>query len=332
MRAVLCRSFGPVENLVIEDVPAPSCGADQALIEVRAIGVNFPDGLLVQGKYQAAPAFPFSPGSEIAGFVRAVGANVSTLAVGDKAIAFTGSGGYAEQVAVDAARVFKAPDGMDWDVAGGFLITYATAYHALKDQARMRSGETLLVLGAAGGVGLAAVELGAAMGARVIAAASSDDKLALARRHGATDAINYATDDLRARLKELSKGGGVDVVFDPVGGALSEAAIRSLAWGGRHLVIGFASGDIPKIPLNLLLLKEASSSGVFWGSWAKANPEANAANTRELFALFSAGKLRPHVSAVFPLERAVDAINHVLSRKAHGKIILRPDPQESSHG
>ncbi|MBN9062476.1 MAG: NADPH:quinone oxidoreductase [Rhizobiales bacterium 65-9] len=330
MKAVLCRSFGPVEQLSVEDAPTPLCGADQVLIDVRAIGVNFPDGLLVQGKYQAAPAFPFSPGSEVAGVVRLVGANVRAFAAGDRVIAFTGNGGYAERVAVDAARAFKAPEAMAWKVAGGFLITYATAYHALKDQARLRSGETLLVLGAGGGVGLAAVELGAAMGARVVAAASSGDKLALARGAGAQDLIDYSKTDLRAALKETLQGRGVDVVFDPVGGALSEASIRSLAWGGRHLAVGFASGEIPKIPLNLFLLKEASSSGVFWGAWAKAHPAANAANTQDLFDLFSAGKIKPHVSATFPLDRAADAINHVLSRKAHGKVVILPDNRDGA--
>jgi len=322
MKAVLAKAFGPLEQLVLEDVPSKNAGPGEVAIAVRACGVNFFDALIVQGKYQSRPPLPFSPGGEVAGMIRGVGAGVSGLAEGARVLAFTGHGGYAEEVAVDAASVVALPEQMDFVTAAGFPITYATSYHALKDRGQLRSGETLLVLGAAGGVGLAAVEIGKIMGARVIACASSDEKLALAREHGADALINYATSDLRERIREVTAGRGVDVVYDPVGGGYAEPALRSLAAGGRYLVIGFASGEIPRIALNLLLLKVVSLVGVFWGAFAKAQPQRNAANLAELLSWYTQGRLRPHVSATFPLERYREALDAVVQRKVLGKVVL----------
>jgi len=322
MKAVLAKAFGPLEQLVLEDVPSKNAGPGEVAIAVRACGVNFFDALIVQGKYQSRPPLPFSPGGEVAGMIRGVGAGVSGLAEGARVLAFTGHGGYAEAVAVDAASVVALPEQMDFVTAAGFPITYATSYHALKDRGQLRSGETLLVLGAAGGVGLAAVEIGKIMGARVIACASSDEKLALAREHGADALINYAASDLRERIREVTAGRGVDVVYDPVGGGYAEPALRSLAAGGRYLVIGFASGEIPRIALNLLLLKVVSLVGVFWGAFAKAQPQRNAANLAELLSWYTQGRLRPHVSATFPLERYREALDAVVQRKVLGKVVL----------
>jgi NADPH:quinone reductase len=296
MRAVLAKQFAPPEELVLEEVPAKHAAAGEVVISVRACGVNFLDGLMVQGKYQTKPPLPFSPGAEVAGLIKEVGSGVSGFAPGARVLAFTGFGGYAEEVAVDAARVIVLPQTMDFATAAAFPITYATSHHALKDRAQLKAGETLLVLGAAGGVGLTAVEIGKIMGARVIACASSDDKLALCQEYGADALINYASSDLRERIKELTDGKGVDVVYDPVGGSFAEPAVRSLAFGGRYLVVGFASGEIPKIPLNLLLLKVASLVGVFWGAFARAHPGQNAHNLAELLNWYTQGKLRPHVS------------------------------------
>jgi NADPH2:quinone reductase len=284
--------------------------------------VNFPDGLMVQGKYQTKPPFPFVPGSEVSGTISAVGADVTEFEVGDRVVAFCGLGAYAEQTLSPANQVYPLPAAIDFVPVAGFLITYGTSYHALKDRARLRAGETLLVLGAAGGVGLTAVELGKAMGARVIACASSADKLALAREYGADETIDYMREDLRTRLKELTGGRGVDVVYDPVGGAHTEAAVRSLAWEGRYLVIGFAAGDIPKVPANLLLLKSADLLGVLWGVSLKHNPEPHAANLRELLDWYAAGRLRPHISETHPLADAVTGLQRVMQRHAQGKVIL----------
>jgi NADPH2:quinone reductase len=292
------------------------------VITVRACGVNFFDALIVQGKYQTRPSLPFSPGGEVAGVVKAVGEGVTGLATGMRVLAFVGHGGYAEEVRADATSVIALPAQMDFVTAAAFPITYATSYHALKDRGQLRSGETLLVLGAAGGVGLAAVEIGKIMGARVIAAASSEAKLVLAGEHGADALINYGSSDLRERIREVTGGKGADVVYDPVGGAYAEPALRSLAPGGRYLVIGFASGEIPKIALNLLLLKVVSLVGVFWGAFAKAQPQRNAANLSELLAWYAAGRLRPHVSATFPLERYGEALDAVMERKVLGKVVL----------
>jgi NADPH2:quinone reductase len=322
MKAVICKEFSPRANLRLEDVPSPKPGPGQVLVRVAACGLNFFDGLMVEGKYQTKPDRPFTPGSEVAGVVVEVGDGVTTLSPGQRVLAFNGIGGYAEEALAEAARVCPIPDAMSFEQAAGFLITYATSHHALKDRAALREGETLLVLGAAGGVGLTAVEIGRRMGARVIAAASSDEKLALCREHGAAETINYSSEDLRQRIRDLTDGNGVDVVYDPVGGAHTETALRALAVNGRHLVIGFAAGEIPKIPLNLLLLKQSALIGVFWGAFARANPERHAANMAELFAWFEQGSLRPHISAEYPLARFDEALDMVMERRAKGKVVL----------
>lgn len=322
MRAVLCEDYAPPAALAIRDVPRPQIDAREILVRVEQAGVNFPDGLIVQGKYQTKPPLPFVPGSEMAGVVAGVGSDAVGFVVGDRVAAFTGIGAFAEYVAVSAAQAFRLPDTVGFTDAAGLLITYGTSYHALKDRAALKPGETLLVLGAGGGVGLAAVELGALMGARVIAAASTEEKLALAREHGAAETILTSGEDLRERVKALTGGRGVNVVYDPVGGDLSLTAVKALAWGGRHLIIGFAAGEIPKIPANLLLLKSASVLGVLWGASLRAEPEHHATNIAELLGWLAAGRIRPAIDQIFPLEESAAAIEHVLDRKALGKIIV----------
>jgi NADPH2:quinone reductase len=322
MKAVVCKAYGPPESLVVEEVESPTPGRGQVVVSVKACGVNFPDTLIIQGKYQFKPPMPFSPGGEIAGVVKAVGTGVERVKVGDRVIAFTAYGGFAEEVLAEAESLIPIPDGIDFDVASSFVMTYGTDIHALKDRANLQPGERLLVLGAAGGIGLAAVELGALMGARVIAAASSEEKLAVCMQHGASDAINYSNEDLKERVKALTSGQGVDVVVDPVGGNYSEAALRGMAWNGRFLVIGFTAGDIPRIPLNLTLLKGCSIVGVFWGSFAAREPEHNRANLQQLLGWLQEGKLKPRISARYPLERAADALNDIISRKVTGKAVL----------
>jgi len=324
MRVAMLHSFGPPENLEVTEVDDPAPGADQVVIDVHACGVNFPDVLMVQDMYQFKPPLPFAPGGEVSGTVSAVGAEVTDVAVGDRVAASCGVGGFAEKVAVPARSTFAIPDGVDLTAAAAFLTTYGTSYHALRDRARLQPGETLLVLGAAGGVGLAAVELGAAMGAEVIAAASTDDKLAACVAHGATHTVNYATTDLKAWLKEHTGGRGVDVVYDPVGGDLSEPALRSMAWEGRFLVVGFAAGDIPRIPLNLPLLKGCAVLGVFYGSHAGKNPEANRAMVAELLDMLATGRIDPSVSASFDLDHAADALRELMDRKVVGKAVVLP--------
>ncbi len=325
MKAVVARKFGPTEELHLEDLPARAAGPGEVLIRVKACGVNFFDGLIVQGKYQIRPPLPFSPGGEVAGVIGEIGAGVNGLQKGARVLAFTAYGGYAEEVTVDAASIVTLPAPMDFVTAAAFPITYGTSYHALKDRAGLRGGETLLVLGAAGGAGLAAVEIGKAMGARVLAGASSEEKLALAGEHGADALINYGTSDLRERIREETGGRGVDVVYDPVGGAYTDPALRSLAANGRYLVIGFASGEIPKVALNLLLLKMVSVVGVFWGAFAKSQPQRNAANLSELLDWYLEGRLRPHVSATYPLGRFAEALDAVRQRKVLGKAVLVTD-------
>lgn len=322
MRAVLCREFGPPEALVVDEVPDPEPEEGQVVVDVHGCGVNFPDVLMIQDKYQFKPPLPFSPGGEIAGVVSAVGDGVTGIAPGDRVMASTGWGGMAEKVAVPASAVVPVPDGCDLVDAAGLLFGHGTSHYALKDRAHLREGETLLVLGAAGGVGLAAVEIGAVMGARVIAAASSDDKLALCREKGATETINYASEDLRARLKQITGGAGVDVCYDPVGGNYSEPAIRSMAWDGRFLVIGFAAGDIPRIPLNLVLLKSCQIVGVFWGAFTGREPDRHRANLAELLGWWRDGRLTPHVSRTYPLDQAGDAIAELAERRAQGKVVV----------
>jgi NADPH2:quinone reductase len=322
MRAVLCKEFGPPESLVLEEVAEPELGPGQVILEVHACAVNFPDVLMIQDQYQFKPPLPFSPGAEVAGVVRAAADDVDGISVGDRVFASTGWGGLAEQVAVAATACIPVPDDVDLVAASGLLYAYGTSHHALKDRAALQAGETLLVLGAAGGVGLAAVELGAHMGAAVIAAASTDDKLALCKEHGATMTLNYATEDLKTRVRELTGGRGADVVYDAVGGPYSEPALRSIAWDGRYLVVGFAAGEIPRIPLNLPLLKQCSIVGVFWGAFAGREPERHRRNIDELVQLWRTGALRPHVSATYPLERAGEAIRELADRRAKGKVVV----------
>lgn len=324
MKAMICREYGPIDQLKLEEVPEPKPGKRQLRVKVESAGVNFPDTLIVQGLYQFKPPFPFSPGAEIAGTVVETGASVEGFSVGERVMASMMWGGFAEQVAVDAHLAVKLPDTMPTDIAGGFSLTYLTTYHALVDRARLQPGETLAVLGAAGGTGMAAVELGKALGAKVIACASTDEKVALCKAHGADEGINYANEDLKGQLKALTDGNGADVIYDPVGGNFSEAALRAIAWEGRFLVIGFAAGDIPKIPLNLALLKGCDIVGVFWGSFAARSPEKVAEQTRHLLELHAEGKLQSHIHRAYPLEEAVQALQDVLDRKVKGKAIIAP--------
>jgi NADPH:quinone reductase len=325
MRAVLCKEYGPPESLTVEEVDDPKAGDGQVVVDVEACAVNFPDVLLIQNLYQFKPPLPFSPGAEVAGVVSSVGAGVDGVTIGDRVLASTGWGGLAEKIAVGAGPLIPVPDGMDFGAASSFLYAYGTSHFALKDRARLQPGETLVVLGAAGGVGLAAVELGALMGATVIAAASTDDKLKLCHEYGASMTINYGTEDLKARIRKLTGGVGADVVYDPVGGQYSEPALRSTAWGGRFLVVGFAAGEIPSIPLNLTLLKGCDIVGVFWGAFVGRFPEHHRRNIEELMGWWRDGKLRPHVSSTYPLDRAAEAIRELADRKAKGKVVVTVD-------
>ena len=322
MKAVLCKAFGPAETLVLEEIASPEAKKNEVLLQVHAAGVNFPDTLIIEGKYQFKPPFPFSPGGEAAGIVTAIGEKVSHLKVGDRVMALTGWGSFAEEVAVPGYNVMPIPPSMDFASAAAFGMTYGTSMHALKQRANLQPGETLLVLGASGGVGLAAVEIGKAMGAKVIAAASSAEKLEVAKAAGADELINYSESNLKDEVKRLTGGQGADVIYDPVGGDLFDAAIRSIAWNGRLLVVGFASGRIPELPVNLTLLKGAAVVGVFWGSFAQRQPQDNAANFQQLFAWHAEGKLKPLVSQTFPLEQAAEAINTLGQRKAVGKVVV----------
>jgi len=324
MRAVRIHELIGPSGLRVDDVPDLTASTGQVVIDVKAAGVNFPDILITHGTYQFKPSPPFSPGGEVAGVVRAIGSGVTSVAVGDRVAATTLYGGYAEQLAVPELAVVKLPDAVSFEIGAATLLTYATTHHALADRAALKSGETLLVLGAAGGVGIAAVELGKLTGARVIAAASTDDKLAFCREHGASEGINYTTEDLKERIKALTGGNGVDVVYDPVGGPLAETALRGTAWQGRYLVVGFASGDIPKIPLNLVLLKGCQIMGVFWGSFAMREPAKNRAHAAQLFAWIAEGKLRPAVDAVLPFTQAAEALQRLERREVKGKLVLVP--------
>ena len=322
MKAVLCKQFGPPESLVVEELPSPKAGAGEVVVSVKAASVNFPDVLIIQNKYQFKPPLPFSPGSEMAGLIKEVGEGVKGYKPGDRVIAFTTYGAFSEEVKVEATRLVPIPEGMDFNSAAAFLLTYGTSDHALRDRAQLKAGETLLVLGAAGGVGIAAIEIGKALGARVIAAASTDDKLDVCRAHGADETINYATEDLRERIKALTGGAGPDVIYDPVGGAYTELALRSIAWRGRLLVVGFAAGEIPKIPLNLTLLKGCSIVGVFWGDFTRREPQRFAEAMERLGRWYAEGRLKPHISATFPLDRAADALTMMANRQVIGKVVL----------
>jgi NADPH2:quinone reductase len=324
MKAVVCKAWGLPDSLVVEEVDAPVPGPGQVLIEVKAAGVNFPDVLIVQGKYQFKPALPFTPGSELAGVVLAVGADVTGVQVGARVIAFTAVGAFAEQAVVPATALMPMPPGMDFDTAAAITLTYGTSHHAVVDRAQLKAGETMLVLGAAGGVGLAAIEIGKALGARVIAAASSEEKLAVCRDHGADATINYSTEDLREAIKAATGGKGPDVIYDPVGGVYAEPAFRAIGWRGRYLVVGFANGEIPSLPLNLALLKGASLMGVFWGEFAKREPKANAGAMRELMGWLAEGKIRPHISGRYALSDTAQALNDMAARKVTGKVVIIP--------
>jgi NADPH2:quinone reductase len=325
MKAVLCKAYGPPTSLVIEDIASPEPGAGQVLISVKACGINFPDTLIIQGKYQFKPEMPFSPGGEVAGIVKKLGEGVEHVKVGDRVIASTGWGGFAEEVVADGKKVFSIPEQIDFAVASSFVMVYGTSHYALKDRAKLQPGETLLVLGAAGGVGLSAVELGKVMGAHVIAAASSPEKLALCRAHGADELIDYTKEDLKERIKTLTNGKGVDVIMDPVGGHYAEAALRGMAWEGRYLVVGFAAGDIPRIPLNLALLKGCSIVGVFWGSFTTRDPRRNQEHLQELIGWLLEGKLKPHISEAYPMQRFADALIDLQERRVTGKAVLMID-------
>ena len=324
MRAVVCKAWGLPDSLEVQELPDLAAGPGQVVIDVKAAGVNFPDVLIIQGKYQVRPELPFTPGSEVAGVIRTVGAGVADLTVGDKVIAFTARGGFAQQVVVPAQAVMPMPAAIDFDLAAAITLTYGTSHHAIVDRAALKPGETMLVLGAAGGVGLAAIDIGKALGARVIAAASSDAKLAVCREHGADATINYTTDNLREATRAATGGNGPDVIYDPVGGAYTEAAFRAIGWRGRYLVVGFANGEIPKLPLNLVLLKGAALIGVFWGEFARREPKANQAAMRQLLGWLAEGKIRPRISGRYALEDTATALNDMASRKVTGKVVIVP--------
>ena len=324
MKAILCSQYCGPDDLVLADVQDPVAGPGEVVIAIKAAALNFFDLLMIQGKYQIKPPFPFSPAAEVAGIVESVGSGVSDLKVGDRVMASCGHNGAREKIAVPSSAVVKIPERLSFDRAAGITIIYGTAMHALEDSASPRPGETLAVLGAAGGTGLAACELGKLLGLKVIACASSDEKLEFARTHGAELTLNYASEDLKEGLRRLTGGKGADIIFDPVGGSYAEAALRSIAWEGRFLVIGFAAGDIPKMPLNLALLKGCDIRGVFWGAWARLNPDRNRANLEKLVNWAAEGKISSHVDCTFPLARTADALKVLAGRKAMGKVILHP--------
>ncbi|GGY75485.1 NADPH:quinone oxidoreductase family protein [Marinobacter zhanjiangensis] len=325
MRAILCKEYGPAEKLVIEDIECPEPTGGQVKVRVKAAGLNFPDTLIIEGKYQIKPEMPFSPGGEMAGEVIAVGDKVSRFKVGDRVIGMTGYGAFSEEMLVDENRLLPLAEGMSDEEGAAFTMVYGTSYHALKQRANIQPGESLLVLGASGGVGLAAVELGKAMGAHVIAAASTDAKLQVAKEAGADELLNYSDTDkpLKDKIKEMTGGKGVDVIYDPVGGDFTEQALRAMAWNGRHLIIGFAAGDIPKIPANLTLLKSCSVVGVFWGAFTQKEPQNHVQNMKELFQLHAEGKIKPKVSEVFAFEDYVKALDALSGRTATGKVVLK---------
>lgn len=324
MRAVLCQEWGGPEKLVIRDVAVPSLRAGAVRIKVHAAGVNFADLLLIAGQYQEKPAFPFTPGSEAAGVITEVGAGVSNLKPGDRVIALTGLGAFAEEAVVDAARVLPIPDGMEFPEAAGFPVAYGTSHGALEWRARLQPGEWLLVTGAAGGVGLTAVEIGKAMGARVIACASSPEKLAIAQQHGADHIIDYSKEDIRERVKAITGGRGADVIYDPVGGDAFDTCLRSIAWGGRIIIIGFAAGRVSQIPANIVLVKNIDVIGFYWGSYQKHKPELLGSSFQQLFRWFEEGRVHPHVSHKFPLSQAAEALQLLQKRKSTGKVVLVP--------
>lgn len=322
MKAIVCQNFGLPQTLKFIELQDPTPQKDEVLIVVKACSVNFPDTLIIQGKYQFRPELPFSPGSDVAGIVEKVGDNVHHLKVGDEVVGFIPYGGFAEKAVVKAKDCFPKPKEMSMVNASAFLLAYGTSYHALKDRANLQKGETLLILGASGGVGLTALELSKLMGAKVIAAASSNEKLELCKKFGADEVINYTEESLKDRVKELTNGKGVDVIYDPVGGHFSELALRAIAWKGRHLVIGFANGEIPKIPINLTLLKGASIVGVFWGAFAQKEPKKSLENIHQLLTWFASGKLKPHIDKTYALQDTPKALQNMMDRKVKGKIVI----------
>jgi NADPH2:quinone reductase len=324
MKALLCTRYGTPDDLEFADVPDPEPGPGEAVVKVAAAALNFFDTLIIAGKYQTKPAMPFSPSAEFSGTVERVGAGVTALKAGDRVLGYSGHGAARERIALSAERLVKLPDGVDFDRAAGLTVTYGTSLHALKDRARLQPGETLAVLGASGGAGLAAVELGKIMGARVIACASSAEKVEFTKKHGADAGIDYGKEDLKDALRRATDGRGADVIYDPVGGGYAEAALRSIAWYGRFLVVGFAAGEIPKLPLNLVLLKGCDVVGVFWGSWIERDKAGHRANTEQLLQWCAEGKLSSHVHAVYPLREAAAALKAIAARKVMGKVILRP--------
>ncbi len=324
MKAVLCTHFGTADELEFADIEPPRAAAGEAVVRVKAAALNFFDTLIIAGKYQQKPPFPFSPVAEFAGVVESVGPSVSEIVPGDRVMSFLGWGAAREAIAVPAQQLVKLPPELDFERAAGLCITYGTSLYALRERARIEAGETLAVLGASGGAGLACVELGRLLGARVIACASSAEKLAFARAHGAHETINYAAEDLRDALKRLGGEHGIDVIYDPVGGPYAEPAVRSLAWQGRYLVVGFTAGEIPKLPLNLVLLKGCDIRGVFWGSWSKRDPQAQHALLADVARWAAEGKLSAHIHAVYPLAEIAAAMELISDRKVMGKIVLRP--------
>lgn len=324
MKAVLCKSYGPPENLVIEEIEALLPAEHEVIIEVKACGLNFPDTLIIQGKYQFQPEMPFSPGGEVAGVVTKVGEKVRHLKEGDRVMSGTGWGGFAQEVRAMASNVFPLTNDMDFTVAASSMMTYGTSYHALVNRAALQEGETLLVMGAAGGVGTAAIQIGKALGAKVIAAASSDDKLDYCKQNGADLTINYSNEDIKERAKALTDGKGVDVIYDPIGDRFMEPALRAIAWKGRYLVVGFAAGDIPKIPMNLPLLKGCQIVGVFWGGFFRNEPHRNAENFKTIIQWFAEGKLTPRIHASYSLEEVATAMNAMTNKEVKGKVVLIP--------
>jgi NADPH2:quinone reductase len=324
MKALLCTHYGTPDDLEFADIAEPAAGPGDAVVRIEAAALNFFDTLIIAGKYQTKPAFPFSPSAEFAGTVESVSSDVTAFKAGDRVVGMTGYGAAREKIAVPARKLTRIPGGLDADRAAGVSVTYGTTLYALKNRAGLKSGETLAVLGASGGTGLAAIELGKIMGARVIACASSPEKLAFARQHGADETIDYASEDLKDALRRVTAGKGVDVIYDPVGGPFAEPALRSIAWEGRYLVVGFAAGDIPKLPLNLVLLKSCDVLGVFWGAWTERDPDGHQANNAQLLTWCAEGKLSSHVHAVYPLSNAAAALKAIATRQVMGKVILKP--------
>lgn len=328
MRAVVLRNYGPPPQLSVEEVPPPQLKPGEVRLRVHAVGFGFPDALTIAGKYQVKPEVPFTPGSEVAGVVTEVAPDVTHVNPGARVLAMAGQGALADECVANAASLIALPSSMTMAAAAGFLVNYGTTYHALVQRGNLKAGETLLVLGAAGGVGLTAIEIGKALGARVLAGASTDEKLALAKQHGADAVFNYTTEPIKAKVMEFTGGRGIDVIYDPVGGDYAEQTVRSIAWKGRYLVIGFTSGKIPAIPLNLALLKGCSLVGVFWGAHTWREPEVHAANLQALFKLFNEGKIHPHVTEMNGLERFTEALEVLNGRRATGKVVIRVAPGE----